>query len=643
MFLIGIGLLKHRYAEEEQSLLFVQPQSTPLVFLGFAGIVVLTLLGSQMKWHLQYRSGKIFPRWGLWFLFGLIAFASLGLAGGMTFSWPAIPLLLLLGCIEVLVLALFWSQGLWSQSWLKIILRAWPTWSQWLLLLIVAVGFGLRVYKLDFTAIDSDENTSFDAIRGILRTGVPVTTSHTWYTRGPFYHYMVALWLHLVGASHFNARLLSVFWGTATLFLVFIFARRVTAQVWLALVVTAILALDPSEIWYSRFIRFYVVVQFMSLLTFWSFFKGFIYQEGRLYQYVFFIALTLTLLTQEVNLTLLPCFLMGFLFFYRPFRLAVDWPIVLGSLMVVIIYACDGIIFSIKCLTPWAALSSTTDSYLKLHLFDVTALTNLFFVGPTRMYTIYSFFFFLGFIYFLKRRNGELVFLFGVVFLNLIVLSILLYQIADRYTYAIYPLFILLAVYSAVCVGESLGRRLEEILNGLLPLRQIAVGGIALLLISNIEPSRVLAGYQDAIARFNPQVFEYVRVHRQPGDVAIANLPSAPAIALNGLDYYLPSSLALPFDGVYWHEGRLIDRWAGGVVLTNLDQMSHILEKANRVWIQLDDTQPPPNSELAQLYDYLHTFGQPVLDTYGVRLRLWQRQDGILPRVPNQGKDLGAY
>jgi hypothetical protein len=87
----------------------------------------------------------------------------------------------------------------------------------------------------------------------------------------------------------------------------------------------------------------------------------------------------------------------------------------------------------------------------------------------------------------------------------------------------------------------------------------------------------------------------------------------------------------------------LIDRWAGGVSITNLDQMSHILAKANRVWIQLDDRRRPRNTDLAQLHDYFFTLGQPVFNTYGVQLRLWKKEDGLLPQVPNQGKDLGVY
>lgn len=648
LFLIGIGLLKHRYAEEEQGLLFVQPQSTPLILLGFMAVVLLTLLWSQMgqRPQDQLSSGlETLPRSGLWFLLGLIAFVSCSLVGGIAFSWSPSILFVFFGFVQIGVLTFVSKRVRWSLSdWFKAVYDAWPSWGPWcLLVLIVGIGFALRVYKLDFTAVDSDENTSWDATKGILRTGAPIPASGIWYTRGPVYHYLLALWLRLVGDSAVNARFLSVLWGTAILVLFFIFTRKITGKIWFALVVTAILAIDPSDIWYSRFIRFYQVLQFTSLLAFWSFFKGFVYREGRVYQYVFFIDLTLNLLTQEVSLTLLPCFLIGFLFFYRPFRLSDDWSIVLGSLMTMAIFTYNIVFFSIKCLTPLVALSDSADSYLKPQLFNVSGFLCLLFVGPSRMHTLYSFFFFLGFVYFIQRRDGKLIFLFISVFLNLILLTCLVYQTASRYTYFIHPLFILLAVYSAVCITESLGRRLEFILQGLLPLRNIALGCIALLLISNIEPARILAGYQDAIARHNPQVFEYIHEHRQPGDVVIANLPSAAAIALGGLDYYLPPGFVIGFDRVYLREGRLIDRWAGGVAITNLDQMSHILEKANRVWIQLDDRRRPRTTELAQLYDYFYTLGQPVLETYGVRLLLWQRQDGLLPRVPNQGRDLGIY
>ena len=645
LFLIGIGLLKHRYAESELGLLFVQPQSTPLILLGFVGVVSLTLLWNQIGRRPQNHYGtglETLPRWGVWFLLGGIACVSLSLAtGGIANSWSLSIFLVSLGFGGIVVLTLLWSHVRWQfQDGFNAVFQAWPSWGQWfLLVLIVSIGFGLRVYDLGFQNLDTDESISFDAIRGILHTGAPEATSGIWYTRSPFYHYMVALWLRLVGDSAVNVRFLSALWGTAALVFAFILARKITGKVWVALVVTALLAIDPWQLWYSRFIRFYQVLQFMSLVSFWSFYKGFIEREGRRYQYLFFVVLTLTLLSQEVTITLLPCFLIGFLFFYRPFRLSVDWPILAGSFMVMAIYAYDVIFFSIRCLTPWIALGSSTESYLKPHLRDVAGFIACLFVGPTRMYTLFSFFFFLGFVYFLKRRNAKLIFFFSVVLIYLVILTLLLYQITPRYTFPIYPLFLILSVHSAGCLMESLGRRFELILKGSLPLKHLALACTVLLLVSNIEPARVLAGYQDAFVRRNIQVFEYIRDRREPEDVVVSPTAPGAAIILGHLDYTIPG--VLPLDNLYSHDGRVIERVGRGVVISNLDQMSHVLEKAKRVWIHLDDAKE--NSYDSEVLEYLQTIGKPVMETFGARLRLWQQDDGLLPRIPNQGKDLGNY
>ncbi|NJR50549.1 MAG: glycosyl transferase [Leptolyngbyaceae cyanobacterium CSU_1_3] len=678
LFLIGIGLLKHRYAESERGLLFAQSQSSMLVCLGFVGIAVLMLLWSQMRRRqtpqnslvenlstarsvgafpiasLQtslsqnpQRSGlEICPPWVLWFLLGLVLFVGWSLTGGIAISWASGAVLAYLGVTVAMIRFPIARQSLASMrrsgipNRFQALLRTHPDWHQWLLLsAIVVVGFMLRVYQIGFESLDTDESISFDAIRGILRTGAPEATSGIWYTRSPFYHYMVALWLQLVGNSAVNVRLLSALWGTATLVVAFVLARQITGKIWVALVVTALLAIDPWQLWYSRFIRFYQVLQCLSLVSFWSFYKGFIEREGKRYQYIFFVAVTLTLLSQEVTITLLPCFLIGFLFFYRPFRWSTDWTVLAGSATVMSIYVYDVIFFSIKCLTPWIALSSGTESYLKPHLRDIAGFLSCLFVGPSRVYTIYSVFFLLGFAYFLKRRDGKLTFFFSLTLLYVLSVTILLYQITPRYTFPVYPLLITLAVHSAVCLLESLGRRFESILKGLLPLRQIAIAGVALLLMSNIEPGRVLASYHDSLVRRNIEVFEYVHDRRQPGDVVISPTPSGAAIVLGGLDYFFPS--VLPVDALYFRDGRMIDRVSRSVIISNLDQVSHILEQAKRVWIHLDDAKD--NAFTPEVSQYLETIGQPVMETFGARLRLWQRDDGILPRVRNQGRDLGAY
>jgi hypothetical protein len=603
-FLIGMGLLKHRYAESEMGLLFAQPSANILILLGFIGIQVITLLGSLWYNSLNLYRGKINK--------------------------------LSAGEKNVESTAQNWG---WLFSKLQL-----SNWGQWILLsMIVAVGFGMRSYDLAATSRDSDENTSLDAIRGIVNTGAPVATSGIWYTRGPLYHYIVALWLKIFGFSSENARFTSVIFGTVTLVVVFLIARKFTGKIWLALLVTAILAIDPWELAISRNTRFYQFLQMNVMFAFWFFAKGFIFREGKTYQHLFFVSTMAFLLTQEGYLTLLPCFLIGFLCFYKPFSLKKDWSIVFSSALVLVIFGFNGIFFLIRCLTPPVGISSGSSVQVRLQLGDITGFTEGLLVGNSRINIIYSLFFLLGFLYFLVKRNTRLVFLFSSVIAFLLTITLLVVQISPRYTYGVYPLFVVLSVYSAFCILLSIGKILETGINNLLPLRAIALACVILIFMGNLEPNRVLAGYKDALARQNPELFEHVKQNLQPDDVVVANLPAAAAVSLGKLDYFLPSQGILSLDGFYLKQGQMIDRWAGGKVISNVDQFAELLNKSNRVWIQLDDNPRPNEPNQRQLYNYVRSLGKSVFEPYGVRLRLWQKSDGMLPTEANQGKDLGNY
>ncbi|WP_208341818.1 glycosyltransferase family 39 protein, partial [Aetokthonos hydrillicola] len=632
LFLICISLLKHRYGESETGLLFAHSHSNYLILLGFTGSFVLTLLFYLIRSHHHVRK---FAQWFLWFVLGLVAYASLKLATqGNIFV--IICLAVLAGIIASTIVCFYESKQDTTDLQHK-----WSIWGEWVFLaFIIGVGFGLRIYNLSFMDLDTDEHTSLDATRGILRTGAPIATSGIWYTRGPFYHYLLAFWLRLVGDSVIHGKYLSAFFGTATLILIYIIARRITGKVWIALLVTAVLAINPWEVWYSRYIRFYQVQQFMSLLSVWTFFKAFIERSRKNnYQPIFFVTLTLTLLTQEISLTLLPAFLLGFLYFYRPFNLLKDWQIVFGSFMTIVIFIYDLGFASIRLLTPLPAISDSTAPYLRLHFTNITEFASNLLVGSDRMQTLYTLLFFVGFVYFIKRQNGKIVFLFSLVFSQILLVSILCYDTAERYGYAIYPIFVLLAIYSAICITESIGAKLQGVLDGLLPIRAIALSIAILLVLGNIEPARTLAAYNESINRRNSQIFEYIQKHKQKGDVVISTLPSLAVTNLGKLDYFLMGTGY--FDATYWHEGRLIDRWAGGVVLNNLEQMNRVLEKSKRVWIHIEDTRE--RRFRGTTWKYIETLGKPIIDSFGTRLRLWQPEDGLPSRISSQGKDLGAF
>lgn len=631
VFLIGVGLLKHRYAEAEAGLLFAQPQSNAAILLGFTGIVLLTLLSSAAAYQFGVRL-----RWSLWFLLGLMSCVGLGVVFGGNF-------LIVLGVVAgAIALTFLWRRVNWQTTYNRL-QQSWPSWGHWVILgIIITVGFILRIYQIGFVDLEPDEATSYDAVRGILQTGAPISTSGIWYTRGPVYHYLLALWLAVVGDTAENARLLSAIWGTATLGLIFVFTKKMTGKIWIALVVTALMAIDPWEIWYSRNIRFYQLAQFLNILALWAFFKGFIDEVNRRYQHIFFIALTLTLLTQEVTITVPPLFFLGFLYFYRPFRLSREWTVVLSLFLMMAIFAYNIAFVSIKSLTPLVGLSSMTTSFLKIHFSNISTFTANFFVGFNRMYVLYSVFFFVGFGYALKKRDRDILFLYSSTLINIVLVSILVFLIFTRYTYPIYPIFVMLAIYGAVNFAQTLGRWFGLIWQNHQLGKWVSGVAVTAILLLNIQPQVVLASYQEAITPRHTQVAEYIRQHRQPGDVVISNIPAVHSVVLGGVDYYIPHRMSF-FDAVYLNDGQLIDRWQGGKVITNLDQLKQVLVDSNQVWLHIFDRQLPKNAELSQFFNTLQTLGNPVLDTYGTTLRLWKTSDGILPREPNQGRDLGYY
>ena len=146
-----------------------------------------------------------------------------------------------------------------------------------------------------------------------------------------------------------------------------------------------------------------------------------------------------------------------------------------------------------------------------------------------------------------------------------------------------------------------------------------------ILLLLNIEPVRVLQSYNESLRPRHMDISHYIQDHRQPGDVVISNVPAGHANIFGGADYYLMHRMSF-FDAVYKHDGRVIDRWEGGVLLTNFDQLASILEKNERVWIHMFDRQLPKDLELARFFNVLQTLGEPVKDTYGAQLRLWKKE-----------------
>ncbi len=510
-----------------------------------------------------------------------------------------------------------------------------------LLAIIVVGGFALRTRGLPEPDLSPDENTSLDVIRGIIHTGgAPETTSGIWYTRSPVYHYAAAVWLELVGDSVNSAQLFSVLFGASLLPLAFVFSKQLTKRDDLSLLIVALMACDQWLIVLSCAIRFYVVVQFLTLLCFYLFYKGFVQRAQAFYRYAFFVALTAAMLNQEMMVTLVPIFGLGFLMFYRPFSLRKDWPLLIAASAMLGIFFFDVFLFYVKCLTPLVALGTTTDSIAKPHLRFVTGFLGGFFVGSARVHVVYTFFFFAGLVYSLARREWWRFFLFVAVLMYLVELTVLIRQVSVRYTSPMYPLLVILAVTSAFDIARGMatafGNRFAH------PVALCAVLSLTMLLtlLTGQQFARVLWPNEEHLVKGTTQVTRYIRDHATNRDVVISPAAPAAAVELGGLDYFLASNV-LYFDIPYRDGSYIRDRWSGGILVSNPEAFSRIFESADRVWIYFDEVSESKMSP--EMIYYLRTTGRPVMESYAATLRLWDRERDPFPFAARKERDIGNY
>lgn len=142
-----------------------------------------------------------------------------------------------------------------------------PPTSIFFLAAITLGGFALRLAALDFQPLWWDEGYSlFFATRDFAtmleRTAVDI--------HPPLYYALLQLWIALAGKSATAARLFSVFVGTATIPLLFAFARTLTCTR-VALTAALVFALAPLHIYYSQEVRMYGLVTLFALAS-WYFF-----------------------------------------------------------------------------------------------------------------------------------------------------------------------------------------------------------------------------------------------------------------------------------------------------------------------------------------------------------------------------------
>ncbi len=141
-----------------------------------------------------------------------------------------------------------------SKNWPLIIVAA-----------ITALGFGLRLINLGQSDLIFDEAASVFIARKPLAEMIPYLL-RAFHEHPPGYYTLLAGWIQLVGDSESMLRMLSVFFGTLSIPLIYRWAREAIG-VKAGLVAALLLSLAPVHVFYSQNARMYTLIGALAVVS----------------------------------------------------------------------------------------------------------------------------------------------------------------------------------------------------------------------------------------------------------------------------------------------------------------------------------------------------------------------------------------
>jgi hypothetical protein len=150
---------------------------------------------------------------------------------------------------------------------------------RWLLVAVLLLAFGLRVHNLGAQSFWNDEGNSARLSERSIPLIIEGTASDI---HPPLYYLLLNQWRKLVGDSEFGLRSLSLFAGMLTVPLTFVLGKmtgrreaqrrrrgtqRENRGFLLGFLAAALLAINPSMVYYSQEARMYALLGFWAVLT----------------------------------------------------------------------------------------------------------------------------------------------------------------------------------------------------------------------------------------------------------------------------------------------------------------------------------------------------------------------------------------
>jgi len=146
-----------------------------------------------------------------------------------------------------------------------------------LLILVLLLALGLRLYRIQAQSLWNDEGTS---VALAARDLTAITEGAANDIHPPLYYYLLHFWIALFGNSELAVRSLSALLGTLLVLLTFVFSYAVAgalrsdgAETKVGLLAAFFAALSPFQIYYSQETRMYILSALLAALSMYTFMR----------------------------------------------------------------------------------------------------------------------------------------------------------------------------------------------------------------------------------------------------------------------------------------------------------------------------------------------------------------------------------
>lgn len=394
-----------------------------------------------------------------------------------------------------------------------------PTGRRWLLVAILLLSFGLRVYRLGNESVWWDEGWATWHARQPLAGILERTASDT---HPPLYLLLLHYWRLDSGDGEFGLRFLSAAIGLLTVAATYLLGRKV-GGVGAGSLAALFVGISRFDIWWSQEMRMYALAALLATLSLWAAIR--LWDRGRLVDWVLYVVFTLAGL-HTLYLFVSVLVVANLVWLWVLLRAERRYPVLLrwvsAQVLVLLLYL-PWLAFALGRIPTWSAASPVTlGVFLKIYW---TVLTIGIPVSVERylwltLPVLAIFLAGLVTLFWQERRNWQVARNGGLLLLGLLLPAGVVYllslpreaffyspQLAPRYLLVFAPSFYVLLAWGLTRLGE--GRRWLSLVALAALVVAVAVFGLW-----SYYPARILRDDYKALAAT-------LRAYQRSGDAVV--------------------------------------------------------------------------------------------------------------------------